>query len=364
MGITGKDNKNINQSIQICRLIAAIFVVFIHVGFPGRLGTVIDCVARFAVPTFFAISGYFSYLADSSKIKKRIVYMIKLNLVAVAFYAFLNMCETKYIFGGSLMQYLNNTLNMNSIAKWIFINIEPIAGHLWYLAAILICYIFLWVYVKFFEKEKINYTPLYITSACALLIHVVLGANATAAGMDVPYHIYRNALFYALPMFSIGMFIHQYHERIIEKYNLNIWKEIIVIVLGLFFSLVQYVGIGKAEMPIGIIFVTVALMLLVVSHPIIPFLSKRKKFIASLSNISLIIYIIHPAIKWFYKYLHGKVEACVCENPYLNPLAVVGGSIICGIVFTILANVINKLRQLLDSKINKAYNKLKEIRNK
>ena len=47
-------------------------VVFIHVLFYGKLGVVIDALARFAVPFFFLVSGYYSYQIPCEKIKKRI----------------------------------------------------------------------------------------------------------------------------------------------------------------------------------------------------------------------------------------------------------------------------------------------------
>ena len=46
-----------NETLECCRILAAVFVVFLHVPFPGLLGKTVNCLARFAVPLFFAISG-------------------------------------------------------------------------------------------------------------------------------------------------------------------------------------------------------------------------------------------------------------------------------------------------------------------
>lgn len=53
-----------NQTLECCRILAAVFVVFLHVPFPGTVGKTVNCLARFAVPLFFAISGWFSYGAE------------------------------------------------------------------------------------------------------------------------------------------------------------------------------------------------------------------------------------------------------------------------------------------------------------
>ena len=198
-----KKQTKINLSMQICKLIAAMFVVFIHFGFPGILGIIIDCIARFAVPMFFAISGYFSYKINNEKIKNRIIYMLKLNIFAISFYLLLNIIEVKYFFNGNIYNYLHSVLNLTSLAKWIILNLEPIAGHLWYLTSILFVYIFIWIYTRFFDEKSINYKPLYMISSFLLIIHILIGSNSAAAKIHIPYIIYRNAFFWGLPMFSL-----------------------------------------------------------------------------------------------------------------------------------------------------------------
>ena len=56
-----------NKNLDAVKAVAACFVVFIHVGFPGETGQIIKVIARFAVPFFFMISGYFCYYAEKSR---------------------------------------------------------------------------------------------------------------------------------------------------------------------------------------------------------------------------------------------------------------------------------------------------------
>lgn len=79
-------SKERNQAIEWCRLIASVFVVFVHCAFPGKLGEITEGLARFAVPFFFAISGYFCYGATTRMVKRRILGVVKLECVATLWY--------------------------------------------------------------------------------------------------------------------------------------------------------------------------------------------------------------------------------------------------------------------------------------
>ena len=49
-----------NYKLDLFKCIAAYCVVLIHVPFPGMVGNAANCLARFAVPLFFLVSGYYS----------------------------------------------------------------------------------------------------------------------------------------------------------------------------------------------------------------------------------------------------------------------------------------------------------------
>ena len=65
-----------NRNLDVLKFVASIFVIFIHISFPGNFGVFVGALARFAVPAFFMVSGYFSYKAiqdnDYKKILQRI----------------------------------------------------------------------------------------------------------------------------------------------------------------------------------------------------------------------------------------------------------------------------------------------------
>ena len=60
-----------NDCLNVCKGIAAFFIVFIHCNFPSPVGGMMNGLARFGVPLFFMVSGYFSYGKGMDTVKKR-----------------------------------------------------------------------------------------------------------------------------------------------------------------------------------------------------------------------------------------------------------------------------------------------------
>lgn len=46
-------------NLYILEGIACLAVITIHIGFPGTIGVIVNVIARFAVPLFFIVSGFF-----------------------------------------------------------------------------------------------------------------------------------------------------------------------------------------------------------------------------------------------------------------------------------------------------------------
>lgn len=331
--------KEINITIEICKLIASVFVVFIHVRVSGVKGEIMNCLARFAVPLFFAISGYFSYQVDAKHLLRRIRRMFDLNVIATGMYLFWGCYVIKYIHAHSRAQYLIEKLSIENLAQWLFLNVNPFSGHLWYLVAILLCYVYLWIYIVFYGKDKVKYYSLYIVGFVLFFFSIAFGVNAIGTELKVRYELYRNATFFGFPMFAMGIFIHEYKDQILKNYNINIIKGVCLIFLGTLLSLLQWFGIGKVEMPIGSMIVVITLMLLVISDPLgIVFNERIKKSIVDLGNISLTIYIIHPLIQDVFMQLSNRFSllSFIVESGFAYPISVIVLSAICGIIFDIV----------------------------
>ena len=56
-----------NRTLDMVKAICAYAVVLLHVHFPGNAGIIANVLARFAVPVFFMVSGYFCFRGDDTE---------------------------------------------------------------------------------------------------------------------------------------------------------------------------------------------------------------------------------------------------------------------------------------------------------
>ena len=62
-----------NRTFDLFKWAAALFVLLLHVPFPGDVGGTVRMFARWAVPFFFMVSGYFTYGAVQREDAGRLV---------------------------------------------------------------------------------------------------------------------------------------------------------------------------------------------------------------------------------------------------------------------------------------------------
>ena len=348
--------KTRNPAIEICRLIASFFVVFIHYGFPGEFGEVINCLARFAVPFFFVVSGYFVYHADAFAVKKRMIGILKLNIYATLLYVLWGACQDEYFADQGRIAWLAGALSNYHLSQWLLYCKNPFAAHLWYLTAILTCYAVVYVYARWIGKTY-YYRPLYIVSLSLFAVHFVLTSLAAMTDMNVPSILYRNAWFLGIPLFNLGIFIREYQDRIIETYRLSTKKLMLMIAFGAAFSVVQWQGTGNVEMPVGTLFEVIALVLLLVSVPSeIQRNDMLCRFTSGFGNLSAYIYITHLFWRDIYtKYIRNRLLYALGETviDYLSPVLVVLISVGTGVVWLILKASAEKVLRLLSDSSGK-----------
>ena len=338
-------DKGRNVYVSGLKLLAASFVIFIHVRFPGTFGRVMDCFARFAVPLFFVISGYYSYRIEVKAIKRRLWKVFVIALCSNILY-FLYGLFSEMLAHESVGDYLTSIFNIKTISIFIFTGRNPLSEHLWYLTTMILIYLALLVFTKFWKSGKeISYRYIYILAACAFLFQIAFGLKAESADLEINYLIYRYFLFYGFPFFAYGLFLREYGERIGERYHFTCGKEVIMIIAGLALSLLQWFGIGKVEVPLGMIAVVTALALLAFVKPGPSFSAKR--IFRGMEIVSAVVYIIHPLVSRILRSVVSKfgISDQLSPNGYLFPLVVLGVSIVIGIAFSAVVLAISGRRR-------------------
>lgn len=325
-----------NQSIECARMIASFFVVFIHCSFPGMFGSMVNCIGRFAVPMFFAISGYFAYQIESGKILARMKHIFGLYLLAELAYVLWNIFAVEYE-GGSTVAYIICLIPSSAeVAQWLFMNIPPYVGHLWYLLGLVTCYVVLWAYVRFFGEKQVHYHPFYVLGLILLVGHILLGVIGDATETERVHYWARTGLFTGVPMFAMGMFIREFKQRILENYNLTTPKLSWIFAGCVALALVQsYAGISTGTVEFGTIIGTAGLMLLMTEHPVIAAPgSVWEKWIGKFGFWSTAIYVLHLMVIMAYDLLlSATVEGMLGTwEPWAKPVIVLAITLIVAVV--------------------------------
>lgn len=336
-----------NLSMECCKLIASCFVVFIHAPFPGETGKLVDCLARFAVPTFLMISGYFNYQAGSAAIARRLKHILSLILIGTVVDLCWG-CIATELEGGSTIAFLRAAIpDPEEVIRWIVLHFHPYAGHLWYLNAIATCYLLLYAYTRFRGEEQVDYKPFYYLCLNLFVILFIFGIVDPANGRD-PVINTRDGWLMGLPMFGIGLFIREYQGQIFERFDLPAWKLVVVILAGALFSVLQWKTVLIGIMPFGTVFEVLALMLLLVSHPNLPLKTKwAEKLVLSFGPISTWVYVLHlTALSAYGKLLQPAVAAALGEGEgWACPWIVLGMSLAAAVAAEGIQRMVKRLRK-------------------
>lgn len=333
-----------NQSIECCRLMASIAVIFIHITFPGQLGSGVNCLARLAVPFFFAVSGYFAWDAAPEKILKRAGHTLKLYLVGIALALFWGVFCQGVLLDAPVLPWLLERINAKSLAQWFVLNGDTIGGgHLWYLISLLMCYLVLYVYVSW---SGAKYRNLYFFALAMLLLEVVLDSFASAAGMPLPNSLYRNALLLGLPLFTLGLFLREHQAQLRQRFCLTNRRLLLLILTGVLMSVLQWMVYGEHELPLGTLLQVFALILLTTSTPSIAKQdSLAARMIAHFGSLSTFVYITH--LIWgevYTQFFSGMVAAGLGTwESYIRPLLAAAMTLAMGIAWEVMKGIAGRI---------------------
>ena len=325
-----------NQAMECFKMVAAIFVVFLHVSFPSsKAQGLMFVLANDAVAMFFVITGYFNFGADRKTLERRMKHLLRLYLVAILFTIAVGII-TAGITGDGSAAFL--ILRWDEIMNWLILQQDPRNGQLWYLTSVCLCYLILYLYVRFFGDEPVNYRPLYYAAFSLFAVFLALGCLAAVVGMNVPYLLYRNGFFCGLPMFTLGIFLREYQDRILTNFNLTSGKLLALALAGFILGIMQYFTVGMGQAAMGTLLEIPALLLFMTYHPTVT--KERGSLAACVRKFgawSTYVYILHMQILSVYtRFCRPAMLTVFSENAeaWIQPFAVAGLSLIAAIVFT------------------------------
>lgn len=221
------------RSIDILKAVCAFLIVGIHIPFPVPIGNYFIVLARIAVPIFFIISGYFysdvvEQKREKLQIKKLFLLMVKANII----YLLWNLAIT-VLNKMEVTTFICRTFSLQSILKFLLLNVSPLSGHLWFLGAIIYVHIIILIADKRNARKLLYYSIILLLS-----IDLILGKySIVLLHREFPYSMVRNFLFVGLPYFCIGCLLRQcdfYIEKLREE------KLLLLIVLFSLTSILEH----------------------------------------------------------------------------------------------------------------------------
>lgn len=329
-----------NLSLECCKLIAACFVVFIHVPFPQPAGDFVLCLARTAVPLFFAISGWYSYQTAPGKLLQRMGHMLLLELAGIAVMMLWRLGFTAYM-GLDVRQMLLESLpGKEALLRWLVFNDDPFGGHLWYLSASAFAYGALWIY-GCLVRGRWGYRPLYVLGTLLLLTHLAMGEFSRYTGLVVLFRNYRTGLLYGLPMMILGLYLREHRDVLGKWWTLP--RLVLLLAGGIGLSLAEWKHFGVCDFYSGLVLTVSALLLMTDRYPGVP---ARLAGIASRCGpVSTLVYLVHLTVNDGYMaFVQWRVAMALPSwEAWIRPFGVLGLSLAAGVVWVWLAAGIKKL---------------------
>lgn len=221
-----KENKK-NASLQVFKIIAACLIVFIHWSFPGLFGTLVISVARFAVPFFFTVSGFFlikNSNVNASELRKNILRKIKHIVLIIIFSEIINLIY-KFIASAlgikTLAQHLDG-FRLKNIPKFILFNKSMMGEELWFLYAQVYSYFFFYIFANVLLKKRwfkyVCLIPLFVVYIIELLVLKNVIATQEYTLVDCYWRSWINL---GVPFVALGLIFKENEDKI-KSISINV----------------------------------------------------------------------------------------------------------------------------------------------
>lgn len=315
------NNRKKIDSFDVLKVMACIAVILIHCRFPGYLGNVCRTLAKFAVPFFFMISGFFALYGlqpkvEKEKIKSKIIHITKIIIIVGIFYGIFYAVYTQLICHQTID--MGSIFTINNIIKFILANSPFIYSHLWFILALLYCYIFTLICPKKIQGKWKKY---YVIIALVFFtitseISPKFGMKLTLGNTEIA--VYNIFLFRALPFYLLGMILRENRDKIIES-KLTNKMCIVMIIIGFLASIIERIIFVESQFYLGTYISVIFLFIFAMKNEEVN-KCNTIKFIGR--YLSMYVYIIHIAVLEILNYIFAICNLGGIFN-YLKPIILI-----------------------------------------
>lgn len=310
------NTKKRNNCLFIFEILASIFIIFIHIKVPGKTGEYLLYFARFGVPLFYMVSGFYMVSnkdIDANLLRRKMVSKIIKLIILLIISSITYICLSFYFERNHLSEYYSEMFEVKWVTFYFLFNVPFFSFHHWFLLALIYVYLFVMRFPKLFIRKDIWLYLLGSIALLSLVLHIIAYQFevATIFGSKIyTLSFFRNWYFNALPFVSLGMLI----KRKIELLKrINITLVVIILILSgllMIFEMKLYVDYlnARVEYCLSNIVFCISIFVLANKHPL--YILDNLKLLKAKGNWPTFVYIFHPAFI--------SIITDICDNCDLN----------------------------------------------
>ncbi len=330
--------KRRNEILDNIKLIAACSVVFLHFPLPGEIGSVVFAIVRYAVPLFFAISGYFyskenkeiQFKGTKRKVKHIAILLLVSELLGFVYNLFRYIVNEKQLNFECFVGFLTESVDAYKAEAWRLISFTPLFNYTsWFLVQLLFSYIIFAVITKYslFNKAKwfliLTFTIGFLTPRLSYALNIIL-----------PPYLDYFILFMGLPFFGLGYYLKEFFQKhsIADKLS----NKLIIgsIILECILTCVEAYFVSGVALFVGSILIVFSLFCFFVKNSDYSMKTGLGKWCSfSGAELSLYVYILHPFVGPYVRYVLKKLPIISLNDTvtgYLTPILIC----ICAVLFS------------------------------
>ena len=275
-----------NRLIDALRAIACAFVLFVHCPFPGAFGVCVSALARFAVPFFLMVSGYYCWrdtdAAMFAAAKKQLHSTGRLTLIGTAFYAVSNTLRDT-ITGTQPFSWLGGLLSATGIRRFFIFNRAVFLSSVMYYLFMLLYVYALYMLLLRAKAMRLAYAAIPVLLTAGVVLNMVVLA---------PWYYTGNWLLTGLPFFVLGHLIAARKIRIAHPE----W----FILPGAVLCCLEALRNSEVYCGLGAIMLSVSLLLTCIKYP----QAKMPDFLVRFGRrSSVVLFVIHCGVRDYVKLL-------------------------------------------------------------
>ncbi len=257
-----------NSCLNFFKGIGCILVIFLHFHLPGIGRDIAGGLARFAVPLFFMISGYYIYNSDRETVKRKLPGKIKhilyMCIYATLLYAAFTIAQL-YIDGGvlAITEWIKEYFNAGQIFRMLFL------GDMWFLNCSMLWFLYalLWSYVALYFVNRFQlYKAAYIIIPFCFLARMILFGVTNYYFTGIHWLTVNNFVVTGFPYVMIGNLLARYKDTILPKIRIQ-WLSVSILIGILLGVISDHTKMMVDIAYIGVILYAVCVFLLAQKYP-------------------------------------------------------------------------------------------------